>query len=399
MRKPFNGDFVLTQVFGGNPEAYARFNIQGHNGLDYGLPHGSPVLAPHAGKILEVADEGNDGYGRYLKIESAVEGSVLAHLSLLTVKVGDVVVEGQLVGYSGNSGNVLPKPTAVNPKAGSHLHWGYYRIPRNRVNGFSGFIDQLPLLTAPRQDSRVYANTRNVTVTDVKGINIRLSPETGAALRNIKTTLPKDAQLQVEGFVIGEVIAGNSLWWKLKGEQLYVWTGATNVIPTIPKEPVSDVSPDSPKTLEEAVVIINTLKGEVTRISKNSMDKDPQINVLQSQNTELLKQNADLQEEVRNINTTKHLNATLQGENEGLRNENKRVKTDLDNAFVKAFEGWVFFPIEVGTNAIFKLLSLIRTLMSLSSVLNKEGAVIAYKVGAKMKKVGEDINSDGTPIT
>lgn len=140
MIKPFDGNYRLTQPYGnahltnGNP--YARFGLLGHNGLDYATPNGTKIIAPHSGKVLEVADEGNDGYGKYIKIENDKEGSVLAHLQEFKIKVGDYVDQGQLVALSDNTGN----------STGPHLHWGYYTLPRNRQNGYRGFIDQLPMI-------------------------------------------------------------------------------------------------------------------------------------------------------------------------------------------------------------------------------------------------------------
>jgi murein DD-endopeptidase MepM/ murein hydrolase activator NlpD len=133
MRMPFDGIFVRTQEW--NDEryrsSYALFGILGHNGQDYGLPIGTRILAPHGGKVIE-AELDQYGYGWYVKIEDDDQGSVLAHLSKMSVKVGDQVVEGTEVGLSGNSGN----------STGPHLHWGYYRKPRHRANGFLGYIDQ-----------------------------------------------------------------------------------------------------------------------------------------------------------------------------------------------------------------------------------------------------------------
>ena len=144
MRLPFNGSFKLTQGFGQNPSMYAKFGMKGHNGLDYGLPTGTQVVAPHSGKVIEATFDAG-GYGNYLKIENTKEGSILAHLQSFQVKVGDTVSEGQPVGLSNNTGN----------STGPHLHWGYYPIPRDRTNGYSGCIDQLPLLTLiPSQDQQ-----------------------------------------------------------------------------------------------------------------------------------------------------------------------------------------------------------------------------------------------------
>jgi septal ring factor EnvC (AmiA/AmiB activator) len=138
MRKPFSGEYSLTQVFGVNPQMYAQFGLKGHNGLDYGLPNSTKVLAPHNGKVIESTLD-TKGYGLYVKIENSIEGSLLAHCKELRVGVGDIVEEGQLVALSDNSGN----------STGPHLHWGYYRIPRDRKNGYAGFIDQTPFLNPP----------------------------------------------------------------------------------------------------------------------------------------------------------------------------------------------------------------------------------------------------------
>lgn len=135
MQRPFVGDYRLTQGFGLNPADYARFGLKGHNGLDYGLPAWTPVLAPHSGKVVEASFDAG-GYGNYVKVESANEGSVLAHLAKISVPLNEAVAEGELIGYSGNTGN----------STGPHLHWGYYRIPRDRSNGYAGFIDQTPYI-------------------------------------------------------------------------------------------------------------------------------------------------------------------------------------------------------------------------------------------------------------
>lgn len=144
MIQPFRGNFVLTQGFGGNKDWYIGFGMQGHNGLDYGLPTGTQIIAPHSGKVLEAASDPS-GYGLYLKIENEKEGSILAHLQSFQVKVGDTVSEGQPVGISNNTGN----------STGPHLHWGYYPIPRNRQNGFSGMINQLPLINVEKPSTPI----------------------------------------------------------------------------------------------------------------------------------------------------------------------------------------------------------------------------------------------------
>lgn len=141
MRLPFEGTFRITQDWGNKliingVDMYAKWGYQGHNGEDYGLPEGTPVLAPHDGEVLEAYfDPG--GYGNYVKVENPEEGSILAHLSATYVEVGFQVKEGEVIGLSGNTGN----------STGPHLHWGYYKIPRNRDNGYGGTINANPFIT------------------------------------------------------------------------------------------------------------------------------------------------------------------------------------------------------------------------------------------------------------
>lgn len=141
---PFKGDYKLGQGFANKfyrngVDVYAQYGLQGHNGLDHDVPCYTPLYAMISGKVIEVADEGNIGYGKYVKIENDKEGALVAHLSSFSsIKVGDQVIEGEtLIGKSGTSGN----------STGCHTHTGYYRFPRNRQNGFAGYIDPIPYIT------------------------------------------------------------------------------------------------------------------------------------------------------------------------------------------------------------------------------------------------------------
>lgn len=135
MRLPFNGSYNVTQRF--NDEccraSYARFGMQGHNGIDYGMPTNSPVLAAHGGKVA-TGYEAN-GYGNYVFITGEGYESVYGHLNRVTVTNGQTVNAGDQIGSSGSTGN----------STGPHLHFGVRPIGYNRANGFLGYIDPQPL--------------------------------------------------------------------------------------------------------------------------------------------------------------------------------------------------------------------------------------------------------------
>lgn len=143
----------ITQAFGANPSYYSKWGLNGHNGIDFRafLPDGSrcysgeqsPVFAPHDGVIKENYYD-SVGYGNYVKIESSIEGSVLAHFSSkCKLAIGTKVKKGDFIAYQGTTGN----------STGIHLHWGYYRLPRNRANGYNGFINQQGLYSAYQTES------------------------------------------------------------------------------------------------------------------------------------------------------------------------------------------------------------------------------------------------------
>ena len=102
MRLPFDGNFRITQTFGNKlilngKDVYAQWGLEGHNGIDFGLPFNTPTVYPHDGTIKEISFD-KVGYGWYVKLENTKEGSVLAHNNKLLGKIGDKVKEGQDAG-------------------------------------------------------------------------------------------------------------------------------------------------------------------------------------------------------------------------------------------------------------------------------------------------------------
>ncbi|MGC1306685.1 MAG: M23 family metallopeptidase [Phormidesmis sp.] len=100
-----------------------------HRGVDYAAGNGSPIYAPAAGRI-EIVGRVEDGFvlnGNTLGIDHG-QGvtSVMIHLSGFAVNEGDMVKEGQLIGYMGSTGFA----------SGPNLHWGLF------VNGIA--VDPVP---------------------------------------------------------------------------------------------------------------------------------------------------------------------------------------------------------------------------------------------------------------
>jgi len=103
-------------------------------GVDYAVATGTPVYSPAAGKVAKDDDDPGGAAGISVVIyHDNGWSSDLLHLSRNVVVAGQRVAQGQLVGYSGNTG----------ASTGPHLHWSlrpkqinYYANVGN-VNGES----------------------------------------------------------------------------------------------------------------------------------------------------------------------------------------------------------------------------------------------------------------------
>jgi len=96
-----------------------------HNGVDVPLPLGTRIFAAGTGKVIHAAYSKSFGWWLVIAHSKGVN-SVYAHFSSKAlVTTGSRVTQGQLIGYSGNSG-VTKKGTPV----GKHLHYEVRRGDR-----------------------------------------------------------------------------------------------------------------------------------------------------------------------------------------------------------------------------------------------------------------------------
>ena len=124
---PCNGIRWITSMFGGR-QSPGGIGSTNHKGVDIGTPMGTPVLAAKSGTVTWAS--WNGGYGNCVIISHGNGNSTLyGHLSGYNVTTDQQVKQGQVIGYSGNTGN----------STGPHLHFG---IIEN-----SNWIDPLNYLT------------------------------------------------------------------------------------------------------------------------------------------------------------------------------------------------------------------------------------------------------------
>lgn len=87
-----------------------------HAGTDFPVPLNTPVYSTCDGEVVSVQSL-TSSYGKHIKIKAVVNDNVVymryCHLNSFAVAVGDKVSAGQLIGYSGSTGN----------STGPHLHY------------------------------------------------------------------------------------------------------------------------------------------------------------------------------------------------------------------------------------------------------------------------------------
>ena len=117
----------ITSKFGGrnSPGGIGSTN---HKGVDIGTPMNTPILAAKSGTVTWAS--WNGGYGHCVIIYHGQGNSTLyGHLNSYACQVGDTVSQGDLIAYSGTSGN----------STGPHLHFG---VKENDI-----WVDPLNYLT------------------------------------------------------------------------------------------------------------------------------------------------------------------------------------------------------------------------------------------------------------
>lgn len=119
---------VVTQEYGLTP--FARGGAYGydtngkpkpHNGIDFGIPTGTPVKAALSGTVRgwgnTDAIKGCYSFGKWILLDHPNGlSTVYLHLSNISVSKGQEVSTGDIIGNSGNSGY----------STGPHLHFGVY---------------------------------------------------------------------------------------------------------------------------------------------------------------------------------------------------------------------------------------------------------------------------------
>ena len=103
--------FRLTSPYG----ELSLVHPKPHTGIDLAMPEGTPLRSVVNGVVEKIVDYGNENIGKGVIIAfEDGKKAIYGHMSDVTVKVGDKLNYGDLIGYSGNTGH----------STGPHLHFG-----------------------------------------------------------------------------------------------------------------------------------------------------------------------------------------------------------------------------------------------------------------------------------
>ena len=138
---PFTGSYATTLEFGENvtdpylKAKYTAFGLIGHDGTDYALPEGTPVLAVDDGVVVRAEYE---PYGYTVVVQHEWGRSYYGHFQSFSVVGNQKVSKGQPLGLSGKTGLAT----------GPHLHFGIRLNTYDINNGYYGKIDPAPYLSS-----------------------------------------------------------------------------------------------------------------------------------------------------------------------------------------------------------------------------------------------------------
>ena len=131
--QPLKANFKISSTFGMQAHPISKLKRH-HDGIDLSAPIGTPVYASADGKISIADPKGDQKFGKYIRIRHNEEYETFyAHLGDVTVKEGEMIRKGQMIGEVGTTGL----------STGPHLHFEI--IKNGQKIDPSEMIDELKL--------------------------------------------------------------------------------------------------------------------------------------------------------------------------------------------------------------------------------------------------------------
>ncbi len=148
--------FSTMPIDGAGPETVTQFFRPGHNGVDFGVPIGTPLVCVAPGIVAQVRQDPNNASGKFVIVKGRLPflPSIAwgySHMSRIDVTLGQELNPGDQVGLSGNTGDTVGSDgLRVRNRTdgrGAHLHFTVLDVPRNFAS-----LDPEPFLSISIRD-------------------------------------------------------------------------------------------------------------------------------------------------------------------------------------------------------------------------------------------------------
>lgn len=249
----------------------------------------------------------------------------------------------------------------------------------DRENGFNNF-------------GEVYQLTRNIKVTEPRGVKVRFSPITTS---KVLTVFDVDTVFAVKGFVEAHEVSGNNKWWVTK-DDYYIWAGATNYNPKVPSEPVkvteSQEQSETSTPISEDVEVEKLLEQNKLLTRQSAQWKadwktaNAKVMELEKDIGELAGDHERLRIDASNVIAMKESNESLSHQIGGYQNQIAELKKDLSNAYVQSFSGWTLIGIPKGVTGFARFPIYLVKFAGVLMDLLRHKYVIGWKRGASLYK-------------
>jgi len=183
-----------------------------HKAIDYACVIGTEIKACADGEVVKTGNPEDGGYGLFVKLQHDGFTSIYAHLSERFVYILDKVKAGDVIGYSGSTGN----------STGPHLHFETRMGLDN--HDYDEQFNPIPYLTADEDQSTATETPSNDLIPGIYRLNgfmsVRTSPERSDNAINAEGSIVEFVEViddQTGDYTWGKM--ANGLWMAIKSSK------------------------------------------------------------------------------------------------------------------------------------------------------------------------------------
>ena len=123
---PTDNNYTITTYYSTSHRAIDIYSYSGNGSGIYAANNGIVSMVKGGCRVGNLSCNGSGGNYVVINHNNGYY-TVYMHLKTIAVSTGQNVSAGQVIGTMGNTGNVIPVPTANAPYLGTHLHFAVYK--------------------------------------------------------------------------------------------------------------------------------------------------------------------------------------------------------------------------------------------------------------------------------